>query len=301
MAAAVMSVYLRGCEMTREEKEAIKGKAINDAMNSIENRVRHVYNQGFEEGKEYYIQKYGNAYNKGLEDAWECARNIIGWGEPIDVVGCAGLRNFICGYSASEAIARLKKYEEQQKKIEKSCDTCGHGIDDDYCEILTNKKVCEDHSEWIPENTAKSCKTCGYSYGQHKEYCNIFGCFDCEKWTKAQICCTCRYDGDNYEKFNMDPYEKKLHCAWCDNYNEYKSIYNDDIDDNDDEIRVGDQLEEIIESSAESRKCMVLKIDDCVTVVYDDGEVGYINPKCYRKTGKHFPELIEFLEKMKGE
>ena len=80
------------------------------------------------EGKNYYIQKYGNAYNKGLEDAWECARKIIGLGEPTDVVGCAGLRDFICGYSASEAIARLKKYEEKQKKTEKkidrSCESC---------------------------------------------------------------------------------------------------------------------------------------------------------------------------------
>jgi hypothetical protein len=112
--------------MTREEKEAIKGKAIHDAMCSIENRVRHVYNQGYEEGKDYYIQKYGNAYNKGLEDAWECARMIIGLGEPEDVVGCAGLRNFICEYSASEAVIKLKKYEEQQtrKKNDKSCESC---------------------------------------------------------------------------------------------------------------------------------------------------------------------------------
>ena len=87
--------------MTREETEEIKGKAIHNAMCSIENRVRHIYNQGFEEGKNYYIQKHGDAYNKGLEDAWECVRKIVGLGGPIDVVGCAGLRDFICKYSAS--------------------------------------------------------------------------------------------------------------------------------------------------------------------------------------------------------
>lgn len=118
--------------MTREEKEAIKAKAIHDAMCSIENRLRHVYNQGFEEGKEYYIQKYSNAYNKGLEDAWECARKITS-----DVRYDAKTLKQIFGTqlipdvfknSASGAVVKIKEYEEQQKqseeKTDKSCDDC---------------------------------------------------------------------------------------------------------------------------------------------------------------------------------
>ena len=172
--------------MTREEKEAIKSKAVNDAMNSIENRLRHVYNQGFEEGKNYYIQKYGNAYNKGLEDAWDCVRKIVGLGEPADIVGCAGLRNFICEYSVLEAMIRLKKYEEQQrqeweadfedkqleklcnhleqqKKTEKSCDNCGHRFDVS-CEILDSGECCINEGKRIPKQTEKNCENCGYSY-----------------------------------------------------------------------------------------------------------------------------------------
>ena len=164
------------------------------------------------------------------------------------------------------------------------------------CEILDSGECCINEGEWIPKQTEKNCDNCGYSYGQNKEYCNISGCCDYKKWTQKQICRTCEYDGDNYEKLGIGFYAKQAHCNCCHNFDGYTSA----SICGDDKIRVGDQLE-IIESSAEHRKCVVLKIDDCVTVVYDDGEIGYINPKCYRKTGKHFPELIEFIEKMEGE
>ena len=58
--------------MTREEKEAMKDKAIHDAMCSIENRVRHVYNQGYSDGladgninSGLFADKVREAYNNG--------------------------------------------------------------------------------------------------------------------------------------------------------------------------------------------------------------------------------------------
>lgn len=35
----------------------IKDKAVNDAMNSIENRLRHVFNQGYECGRAYQVKE----------------------------------------------------------------------------------------------------------------------------------------------------------------------------------------------------------------------------------------------------
>ena len=123
--------------MTREEKEAMKDKAIHDAMNSIENRVRHVYNQGYSDGladgnisSGLFADKVREAYNNGLEDAWECARKIF-------KSECATMKyifhtayypEIILNNSPTEAIAKLKEYEEQQKqteeKTDKSCDDC---------------------------------------------------------------------------------------------------------------------------------------------------------------------------------
>ena len=55
-------------------------------------------------------------YQRGLEDAWECVRKIIGLGEPEEIVESAGLSNFICKYSASEAIYLVEKYKKEQSK-----------------------------------------------------------------------------------------------------------------------------------------------------------------------------------------
>ena len=116
-------------------------KAIHDAMVSIENRVIHIYNQGFsdgyEEGKseaklietiDNMNRQYRSGYSKGLEEAWECARKLLFDSSlPRDILTELGADTF-CGIiqncSASEAIEKIKEYEEQKKQSEKSCDDC---------------------------------------------------------------------------------------------------------------------------------------------------------------------------------
>lgn len=119
----------------------MKDKAIHDAMCSIENRVRHVYNQGFEEGRscKYDQSDIEAAYQRGLDDAWKCIEKICA--EVIDggldsntlkqIFGTAIIVNIFKTNSASEAIAKLKEYEEKQteEKTDKSnlcanCETC---------------------------------------------------------------------------------------------------------------------------------------------------------------------------------
>lgn len=59
-------------------------------------------------------------YELGLNAAWEAMRTIVGLGEPLEVCGAAGFRNFVCGVSASEAIEKLHAYEERKKQEEDS-------------------------------------------------------------------------------------------------------------------------------------------------------------------------------------
>lgn len=114
----------------------MKDKAIHDAMVSIENKVRHVYNQGFEEGRscKYDQSDIEAAYQRGLDDAWKCMEKICA--EVIDggldnntfkqIFGTAIIVNIFKTNSASEAMAKLKEYEEKQteEKTDKSCESC---------------------------------------------------------------------------------------------------------------------------------------------------------------------------------
>ena len=132
----------------------MKDKAINDAMDSIENRLRHVYNQGYEDGVDSVQIDGSMAYKKGLEDAWECARKILFDGSlSRDILTELGADTF-CGViqncSASEAIAKLKEYEEQQITISEE------QREKNLQRIFDTKKQTE-------ENLCADCETCRFA------------------------------------------------------------------------------------------------------------------------------------------
>ena len=187
----------------------MKDKAIKDAMNSIENRIRHVYNQGYEDGlkdgkasvqideteayklgyengltcKEYVQIDESTAYRAGLETAWELARKISNlgfndtrkeifgekYGLSIDVI-----KNF----SVEEVEAKIKEYEERQKR---ACDTCqygGHTLQDIkkciYCDGRngwTPKKMTLDEAiKHCEEVVDSKCDECGAEHRQLAEW-----------------------------------------------------------------------------------------------------------------------------------
>lgn len=110
------------------------------------------------------------SYQKGLNDAWECARKInkLSWltleqmGFEIKDRSKNPSWDVIKEYSASEAIAKIKEYEGKQKQTEKSCRTCGYtktsmpNYNDDRC------KKChydgDGNTLWMPKQTEKSCE-----------------------------------------------------------------------------------------------------------------------------------------------
>lgn len=62
-------------------------------------------------------------YQRGLNDAWNCARKIYAMSakEVIEIFG--GCSKWV-SYSASKAMDLIKKYEEKQTQTEKNCDNC---------------------------------------------------------------------------------------------------------------------------------------------------------------------------------
>ena len=67
---------------------------------------------------DYINEHFGDlqetAYQRGLNDAWECARELYLNGACKDLFG-EYFNTFIKNYTAQEAIAKLKAYEEKQK------------------------------------------------------------------------------------------------------------------------------------------------------------------------------------------
>lgn len=132
----------------------MKDKVIKDAMSSIENRIRHVYNQGLEDGlndglhDSIIINKdvYGQGYEKGSQDAWECARKIY---KDLPIDKCIEIfegKSWF-DYTASEAMALINKYEKQ-KQNEKSCKNCGNNDCRGCISISTG-----DLNKWTPRQT----------------------------------------------------------------------------------------------------------------------------------------------------
>lgn len=84
----------------------------NVQLNCIENvyaYLKRAYQRGYQRGRK-----------DGLKDAWECARKIIlerqddyTVADTISIFSC-NKRDVILRFSASEAIAKIKEYEEKQ-------------------------------------------------------------------------------------------------------------------------------------------------------------------------------------------
>ena len=88
----------------------------------IQKKVDEAYQRGLEEGKKATWGLVADAssaeYQRGLDDAWECMKKIAFLEKPRDMrvfFGCSTLGGVLIDYSASEAIAKLKTYEEKQK------------------------------------------------------------------------------------------------------------------------------------------------------------------------------------------
>lgn len=252
--------------MTREEKEAMKDKAIHDAMCSIENRVRHVYNQGYSDGIAdgninigLLADRVREAYNNGLGDAWECARKIL-FDDSLsrDILTELGADSFsgvIHKCSASEAIEKIKEYEK--------CQDCKYAGNPPHAVC----GGCVSKNRFEPKQTE-------------------------EKIEKS--CDNCRFDWDNYEASGISYDVKHNHCIACDHSSGFEAIKDDD------EIKVGDEVE-ICGTGSHGVVTSIAKFNNkyyyrCVKY---NGDLCTENDDFPPKnTGRHFPQITEVLKQM---
>lgn len=112
-----------------------------DIMNRIKDDVDYIadeaYTKGYTDGRKqaktqaeldvaHDIENVAKEnYQKGLDDAWECARKInctlndggIKYNELYDIFGMINQHIIMHQFSASEALEKIKSYEEEQNKV----------------------------------------------------------------------------------------------------------------------------------------------------------------------------------------
>ena len=157
----------------------IQASGINNYLSILEGMIRadyqkqvdDAYQRGYDKG---YADKTNNdkvckelakdIYQRGLDDAWDAARKIVlnpdeGGTSLTDyfaVFGDGSMQSVFRNYSASEAIAKLKAYEEKRKEDvhDKGCKGCkweAMEADDYPCSICCNSRrnmyKCKDEED----------------------------------------------------------------------------------------------------------------------------------------------------------
>lgn len=114
---------------------------VDELGNSFKENVLDLFDKTYDRAYELGYRDGSNdnnsGYDKGLEDAWECLKRIIGMGEPEEICEAGGLRNFVCKYSAQEAIDKVNEYCKQKKETFKVGDVV-QKIDEKFELIVTN-------------------------------------------------------------------------------------------------------------------------------------------------------------------
>jgi len=205
----------------KDYKKAIEN-IMADTTNKVINHAISAYNKGYADGfgkaqTDSYVKGYEDGqkekpqaiyemkveeYNKGLNEAWEVARKIEhpkGYFCNIkEVFGEESAFSVLLNMTASEAIQKIKDYEEKQ--TEKSCKTCNNftkefGCDGDYeflCECIDNS-----YKHWTPKQTEDEIKV-GYEvYNLDPENKRIVTAIDGDK--AIQLCSNGKYTVDNID------------------------------------------------------------------------------------------------------
>lgn len=98
--------------------EELNSDYINEHFGDLQDTA---YHRGLEEGSFDVKQRVEGAYQRGLEDAWECARKLFSSMADSDIEKAFPIEwnnggfNALMNLQPQEAIAKLKAYEEKQK------------------------------------------------------------------------------------------------------------------------------------------------------------------------------------------
>lgn len=102
-----------------EDLEELNSDYVNEHFGDLQDEAyqrghKEGYAKGFGEG----TLTVGGDYQRGLNDAWECMKKIAFLEKPRDMRDFFGHTTFggiLTGYTANEAIEKLKAYEEKRK------------------------------------------------------------------------------------------------------------------------------------------------------------------------------------------
>jgi len=143
-----------------------------DLKYKTDNAIDEAYRRGYEDkAKEIRDGEY-TFYEKGLNDAWECARKIVlseyNGGMPREQFeeifdtrkGAPVLKNL----TVQETMQKIKDYEERQS--EKSCENCKNQ------QPCYAKLFCpaQDYREWQPKQTDDEIKVGDEVYDKYNPY-----------------------------------------------------------------------------------------------------------------------------------
>lgn len=97
--------------------DAIKKKE----MSSIENRIRHIYNVGYEDCLKDQQKAKDEVYKQGLEDAWQCCKRFSesDSGKCNTIWGYFAWDDFL-GQSPFEALEKVKEYDKKHFDLPES-------------------------------------------------------------------------------------------------------------------------------------------------------------------------------------
>lgn len=128
------------------------------------------FNEGYQEGMQLSIDdaKLKEAYQRGLNDAWDATRKIIHMpeGDLLNIFTecysavCTALQ-VLLKYDASEAIEKIRQYEqekEKQEKLKKEQSVTAEDVMRQYLDTFCKGRSCND----CPLNTPDF--TCGRGY-----------------------------------------------------------------------------------------------------------------------------------------
>lgn len=172
--------------------EVISRVIINAIRKEVDKQIDAAYRRGYADGKariEPTKAEKEQIYNHGLDKAWEYARKIVSCEIPWEVFGLRvgqSSDKAIFNYTASEAIAKIKEYEEKER-----CKECKYPLMNPLCGV--GNETCNRKQEYEERQTEKCCLTCGHCHETEDErlYCEIavekpMSCTDYAQWTPKQ-------------------------------------------------------------------------------------------------------------------
>ena len=206
----------------KDYKEAIES-IMKDTTSKVMDHAIKAYRQGYEDGQKekpqaIYEMKV-EEYNKGLNEAWECAKKLCqsekygGFQEHCaEIFGREDVFD-VFDYSASQCIEKVKAY--QKRKIYSN-----HTTEEIAESFIKDVSAVKDQ---LPEHIKKCCYTCKYSRANNNDnICKYYKeCLTDDKKEGVYGFAYSKYEPKQtddeikvgYEVYNVDPENKRIVTA----------------------------------------------------------------------------------------